>query len=363
MSTPFEELDRLRHAADVAAMATLVAAKGTTPKKAGSRMWVGLDGAILGSVTIGGCVDARVVAESERVLADGGATLLDLSLGDEEAWEIGLTCGGSVEVLIERIDARAAGAPVVAAYDAARAEVDAGRPAVVVAPLAGASRRLAVGREGILAGSLGDRALDEAACDAARSRLEDTASAVLEIHTGPTSTRCYFELLRPPETVVVYGAGEVAMSLAVIARELGMRTVVVDGRERYATRERFPHADEILVGMPSEIAERLAGGASTYAVLVAHDYKYDLPVLRHVLRGDIGYIGLLGSRRRGATIREMLRDEGFTDAELARIHTPIGLAIGAKSAPEIALAIAAEIVAERERARTGRRPEVPAAHG
>lgn len=360
MSQPFDQLDRLRHEAGVAAMATLVAAKGTTPKKAGSRMWVGRDGAILGSVTIGGCVDARVVSEADAVLARGGATLLDLSLGDEEAWEIGLTCGGSVEVLVERVDARDPGSAVVAAYDAARAEVAAGRAVVVVAPLAGEARRLLVGENGVLAGSLGDTALDAAARAAAVELLEGSASAVREVEVGARTTRLYFELLRPAETVVVYGAGEVAMSLAVIARELGMRTLVVDARERYATRERFPRADELLVGMPSEIAERLPANASTYVVLVAHDYKYELPVLRQVLRGDAGYVGLLGSRRRGATIKEMLREEGFTDAELARIHTPIGLAIGARSAPEIALAIAAEIVAERERTRGNRRVE-PAA--
>lgn len=357
MTTPFEQLDRLRRDAGVAAMATLVAAKGTTPKKAGSRMWVGRDGAILGSVTIGGCVDARVVSESDAVLAGGGAKLLDLSLGDEEAWEIGLTCGGRVEVLVERVDAGDPASALLGAYDAAHAEVDAGRAAVVVAPLGGDGRRLVVGREGVLAGSLGDDALDAAARSAALELLDASSSSVREVSVGAASARLYFELLRPAETVVVYGAGDVAMSVAVIAREVGMRTVVVDARERYATRERFPHADEILVGIPSEIAERLPAGATTHVVLVAHDYKYELPVLRHVLRGGAAYVGMLGSRKRGATIRDMLREEGFTDAELARIHTPIGLAIGAKSAPEIALAIVAEIVAERERSRGNRRAE------
>lgn len=351
MTTPFDQLDRLRRDGGVAAMATLVAAKGTTPKKAGSRMWVGADGAILGSVTIGGCVDARVVSEAESVLASGGVTLLDLSLGDEEAWEIGLTCGGRVEVVVERVDVRGAQSPIADAYDVARAEIQAGRTAVVVAPLTGESRRLVVGARGILAGSLGGAALDAAAAEAASALLDGATSTVTEVSAGPTVVRCWFEVLRPAETVVIYGAGEIAMSLAVIARELGMRTVIVDGRPRYATRERFPQADEILVGMPSEIAERLAGGPTTYTVLVAHDYKYELPVLRRVLRGNGGYVGLLGSRKRGATIRGMLREEGFTDAELARIRTPIGLAIGARSAPEIALAIAAEIVADRERAR------------
>lgn len=127
-----------------------------------------------------------------------------------------------------------------------------------------------------------------------------------------------------------------------------MRTVIVDGREQMASRERFPAADEIHVGMPSEIAEQLVATRRTYVVLLAHDYKYELPVLRTVLRSSAGYIGMLGSKRRGASIRAMLEEEGFTAAELSRVRTPIGLAIGSKSAPEIALAIAAEIIALRE---------------
>jgi len=151
---------------------------------------------------------------------------------------------------------------------------------------------------------------------------------------------------------VIYGASQVAMSFVSFAHELGMRTVIVDGRERMASRARFPLADEIHVGMPSEIAERMPATTRTYVVLLAHDYKYELPVLRVVLRSKAGYIGMLGSRRRGETIRALLAEEGFTALELERLSSPIGLSIGAKSAAEIALAIAAEIVAVREHGRT-----------
>jgi len=136
------------------------------------------------------------------------------------------------------------------------------------------------------------------------------------------------------------------------AKTLGFRTIVIDGRPRFATRERFPDVDELRVGIPSELVQAVPLIATTALVLVAHDYKYELPVLRTVLRGDAGYVGMLGSRRRGATIRAMLAEEGLTPAELGRLHSPIGLGIGAKSAAEIALAIAAELVAVRE----GREP-------
>jgi xanthine dehydrogenase accessory factor len=137
------------------------------------------------------------------------------------------------------------------------------------------------------------------------------------------------------------------MPLATLAKPLGFRVVVVDGRPRLATRERFPDADEVVVGIPSEVTRRVPLLASTALVLVAHDYKYDLPVLRHVLAAPVGYVGMLGSRRRGEAIVKLLREEGIPEAQLDRLRVPIGLDLGARTAPEIALAILAEIVAAR----------------
>jgi xanthine dehydrogenase accessory factor len=349
MSELLEQFARVLATRRRAALATLVAAKGTTPKKAGSTMWVGSGGEVLGSVTIGGCVDARVIERAEAVIGSGRPELLSMTLGDEDAWELGLTCGGTVEVLVQRVDAQDEHDPALVAYRAARVAYDAGEPSVVVAALGDKPDRLLVRADGSLSGTLGDAKMDEVAARVAVERLRagDT-SAVIDVPIGSGTIALYFEHLAPPETVVVYGASHVAMSLTVLASELGMRTIVVDGRERYATRERFPHASEIRIGMPSEIAEQLPTSRRTYVVLLAHDYKYELPVLRQVLRGDAGYIGMLGSRRRGATIRSMLVEEGFTPTELARLHSPIGVDIGARSAAEIALAVLAEIVAVRE---------------
>ena len=159
--------------------------------------------------------------------------------------------------------------------------------------------------------------------------------------------RCFLEVHGPPPTLLTVGAGHVAMPLVTLARTVGFRTVVVDGRPRLATRERFPDADELIVGIPSEIVGKTTLLSSTALVLVAHDYKYDLPVLRHALGSPAGYIGLLGSRRRGEGIMRLLRQEGVDESALARVRVPIGLDLGAKTAPEIALAILAEIVATR----------------
>jgi xanthine dehydrogenase accessory factor len=349
MSELLEQFSRVATSGRPAALATLVAAAGTTPKKAGSTMWVAEDGSPLGSVTIGGCVDARVIERARDVMASGRPELLRMSLGDEDAWALGLTCGGEVDVLVQRVDATDAGDATAAAYRAARAAYDAGRASVVVAHLDGRRERLTVDEVGTVVGTLGSPLLDERAREIATQRLARALSSSVErINHDGTELSFFFERLAPPETVVIYGASQVAMSLAIFARELGMRTVIVDGREQMASRERFPSADALRVGMPSEIAEQFPATRQTYVVLLAHDYKYELPVLREVLRSDARYIGMLGSRRRGASMRAMLEEEGFTASELARLRTPIGLAIGAKSASEIALAIAAEIVAVRE---------------
>jgi xanthine dehydrogenase accessory factor len=145
--------------------------------------------------------------------------------------------------------------------------------------------------------------------------------------------------------LIVFGAGHVAMPLVSLAHDLGLKTIVVDGRPRFATQERFPDVDELLIGIPSEIAETLAYTSSTFVVLTAHDYKYDLPVLKVVLPTRPAYVGLLGSKRRGHAIKEFLRDGGMDPALLDQLHVPTGLDIGADTAAEIALSILAEAVA------------------
>ncbi len=159
--------------------------------------------------------------------------------------------------------------------------------------------------------------------------------------------RAFVEVVAPPALLVVVGASHVAMPLTRMARVLGYRTVVLDGRPRFATRERFPDVDELRVGIPSELVRDYPLTPTAALVLVAHDYKYDLPVLRHALDTDVGYIGMLGSARRGATLLKFLAEDGVPDAALKRVRVPVGLDLGARTAPEIALAILAEIQAVR----------------
>ncbi len=339
----FAQLDALRATERRVAMATLVTAKGATPRKEGAKMWVGEGGRILGAVTIGGCIDARVVEESEAVLANGAPRLVTMSLSDADAWEIGFTCGGEVEVLIEPVALDDPTDPVMRAYDAVRAARAEGRRAVIAAPLRGGVARVVLREDDSRNGTLGRADLDGGAGVAAREVLRGGASRVITIDEAPF----FFELHAPPSALIVFGAGHVAIPLVAIAHTLGWRTLLVDARERYATRERFPEADEIRTGILGDIAASLTYDRSTSVVLTAHDYKFEVPVLREVLRREPAYIGLLGSRKRGRAVLDFLAQEGFGAEDLARVHVPVGLDLGAETAAEIALATAAEIMAVR----------------
>ncbi|HXG15772.1 MAG TPA: XdhC/CoxI family protein [Calidithermus sp.] len=341
MSDVLEHLDRLNGERRRFTLATLVSTRGTTPRKEGARMLVGPDGHVVGSVTIGGCVDAQVIERSGEVLASRRPRLLELNLGDEEAWEIGLTCGGTIEVFLEPVDLdrpEDGAALLRRARDHARA----GRHAAIVTRLDTGARRL-VRDDGTAEGSLGDPFLDERFAAEARALMTVGASRTVTLE----GVRAFVEVVAPPALLVVVGASHVAMPLTRMARVLGYRTVVLDGRPRFATRERFPDVDELRVGIPSELVRDYPLTPTAALVLVAHDYKYDLPVLRHALDTDVGYIGMLGSARRGATLLKFLAEDGVPDAALKRVRVPVGLDLGARTAPEIALAILAEIQAVR----------------
>jgi xanthine dehydrogenase accessory factor len=334
----FELIGRLQHAQTRAAMATLVRTRGTTPRKEGTKMFVGENGDVFGSVTIGGCVDARVMEHAGEVVAAAAPRLLEMQLGDEEAWEIGLTCGGAVDVYLEPVTGA-----MLELYEAARAAWQEGRSVALATVIAGdgLGARLLIDADGGVHGSA-PAPVVELLQREAPGMLRSSAGSSTLAHEG---REIYVELLRPPVTLMIFGAGAVSIPLVDFASALGFRTIVVDGRPRFASRERFPRAGELRVGIVSEIVTQLALGPSTPVVLTAHDYKIDVPVLKHVLAGTAPYVGLLGSRKRGAAILQLLREEGVPDEQLARIRVPIGLDLGGDTSAEIALSIAAEVVA------------------
>jgi xanthine dehydrogenase accessory factor len=337
----FDHIDQLRRSSGRVTVATLVNTRGTTPRKEGAKMLVGEGGDVLGSVTIGGCVDAQVIEEAADVLAEMRPRLLEMNLGDEEAWEIGLTCGGTIEVLLEPVALDRADDATAQLYERVRAHAAQGGHAALVTRLDGQAGKLLVLDNGTTEGSLGAPFLDERFVAEAREMLRAGKSGTLFLE----GVRAFAEVLAPPALLLVVGAGHVAMPLTALARVLGYRTVVLDGRPRFATRDRFPDVDDLRVGIPSELVQDYPLTRSASLVLVAHDYKYDMPVLKHALTTEVGYVGMLGSSRRGATILKYLAEDGVDAAALARVRVPIGLDLGARSAPAIALAILAEIQA------------------
>ena len=279
-------------------------------------MFVGEDGGIFGSVTIGGCVDARVIEQSQQILNASSPRLLNLNLGDEEAWEIGLSCGGAVEVFVEPFTHE-----IATMYERAHNEWQAGRAVAIATTISGRDA-------------------------GARELLTDSSAWPAKSGTVTLNGReVYVELLRPPSTLLVFGGGSVGIPLVSFAKQLGFRTTVIDARPRFANRERFPDADDIRVGIVSEIADEMRIGRSAPVVLVSHDYKVEIPILKKVLATDTPYIGLLANRGRGAAILQVLRDDGIAEEQLARVRAPAGLDIGGESAAEIALSIVAEIIA------------------
>ncbi|HSL50342.1 MAG TPA: XdhC/CoxI family protein [Candidatus Deferrimicrobiaceae bacterium] len=343
-----EQLNQLKRNESKVAVATLVNTRGTTPRKEGAKMLVGEGGRVLGSVTIGGCVDAQVIEESADVLGKNAPRLLELNLGDEEAWEIGLTCGGTIEVFLEPVTLDDKHDTTLVYYERARVHAERGGRAVIVTrldpPHNGA--KLLLFEQGAPEGTLGDAFLDQRFTEEARQALAAGKSRTLFLE----NVRAFAEVFAPPSTLVVVGASHVAMPLTSLARTLGFRTIVIDGRPRFATKERFPDADDLRIGVPSELVQQVPLIPTTALVLVAHDYKYDLPVLKHALGTPVGYIGLLGSTRRGAAILNLLREDGVAEDALLRVRVPIGLDLGAQSAPEIALSILAEALATHRNA-------------
>jgi len=292
-----------------------------------------------------------VVASSDEVLKTERPALLSMTLRDEEGWDLGLTCGGTLRVLVEPVRLDADGNAITAGYRAVRRALADGQRVVLVAQLPGSTGRLVVYQDGSTAGTLGNASLDAAARTEALAVLTRGVSSTARIAAEGSDAELFFALYAPPPRLLVFGATHVAMPLVSYGAVLGWRATVIDARERFATRERFPDADELLVGNVEMLAERQRYDASTFVVIVAHDYKFELPILRTVLAKEPAYVGLLAGRARARALKEFLAADGIDPAAFDRIHIPIGLEIGAQTGPEIALAIAAQIVAVRKGAR------------
>lgn len=318
--------------------ATLIRAVGPVPFPVGSTLFVTDDGRSAGSVSPG-CVEGAAI---EAILAARRGQYREIvryGVSDETTAAVGLACGGVIDVLIE---------PDVPEETLATMAGDVA--AVIAAPLpvgreAPDMSRVVLDPTGIRSGSLGHAGLDARLAALAASALADGASRTVEVG----DRQVFLEVVSPPDRLAVVGAGEIAVHLVRLAHAFGLRTVVVDPRAAFATRERFPDADEILIGWADELADRAGIGAGAHVVVLAHDPKIDDPALTTALRRGARYVGALGSRRTHAARVLRLREAGMSESDVARIHGPIGLGLGGNTPPEIALAILAEVVVERGR--------------
>jgi xanthine dehydrogenase accessory factor len=333
--------------------AVVVRTFGSAPRPEGAVLLYAADGRIAGSVS-GGCVEGAAAEEIEAARASGHARVIRYGISDEQAWDVGLACGGTIDVLVE---------PAVpsTAVEAAVASLGAGgHGSAVVTPLpadsppaefgphepgrgAPPTERLVVHDDGRLEGTLGDPGLDARLIEGATEALRRGLSRTLEL--GGRSL--FVEVFPVRPRLVMVGAVEVARSLVRLARELGFETVVVDGRTSFATAERFPDVDRLVIGWPDEVADDIGLGPNDAVAVLSHDVKFDEPAIVEALRRGCRYVGAVGSRKTQSDRRRRLLDAGVTPESLGRLRGPIGLDLGGRAPAETALAILAEVVAER----------------
>jgi len=334
------DYERLRAAGEPVGRAVVTSVWGAAPRPEGSSMLATRDGVMAGSVS-GGCVEGATAVEIGEAIGRGSPKLVTFGVSDEKAWEVGLACGGTIKVLVEP----AVRPEVLAAARGAGGEVLA---TVLEGPRAGKSARVLA--DGTVEGAraeLPTERLREAALDALRR--ERSGTVTLETPAGAATV--FLEVFPRQPRLVIFGGVHIAVALVPLAKLLGYRTIVADGREAFLTRERFPDADELILAWPEEAFGQIGLDASCYVCILSHDPKFDEPALRVALRSSAAYIGAIGSKKTQATRRDWLRGEGFTEEEVARVHGPIGLQLGGRQPAETALAILAEMTAVRYGAR------------
>lgn len=319
------ELDRWRARGDRVAMARVVATRRSAPRPVGSKLIVSETGELAGSVS-GGCVESEVVEAAREVLAGGEPRLVTFGISDDMALSVGLPCGGEIDVWIDEPEPELLGRLA----DVARSE----ERAVFFVDLDDGSERLVLDSDN----------------DVADELIRSGHSKVVELH----GRRVFADIFGPPPRLFVYGAVDTADALCAAARAIGWRAIVADARSRFATRERLPNADEIIVAWPEEALAQVAPDHTTAIVVLTHDDKFDLPLLTGALATEAYYIGALGSRRNQERRRERLLEAGVDETDLERINGPAGLDIGAHTPAETAVSMLAEIMAVRAGREGGR---------
>ena len=299
------DYDRLAAPGRPVGRAVVTSVWGSAPRREGSTMLATAAGAMAGSVS-GGCVEAATAGEIGEAIERGTPKLVTFGVSHERAWEVGLACGGTIKVYVEP----SVRAEILAAARGAGGEVVA---TVVEGPEIG---RTAIVREnGWVEGGLGAGLSDEIVRDAALAALGREASTTAVLGTAPAQVSVFFEVFPRQPRLVIFGGVHIAVALVPLARALGYRTIVADGRPAFLTRERFPDADELILAWPEQAFERIGLDATCYVCILSHDPKFDEPALELALRSPARYIGAIGSKKTQAARRERLTASGFDDED------------------------------------------------
>jgi xanthine dehydrogenase accessory factor len=329
------------------AMATIVGVSGSSPRPPGAAMVVDAGGAALGSLS-GGCVEGAVYTAAEEVLLTGEPALATYGISDDDAFSVGLTCGGVLDVLVHRVEGAELGL-LTELLDALDNHEPVALATVIRGPATHGARILV--RPDSVRGSLGAAGLDAAVTDDARGLLAAGRDGTR--HYGPNCERRIDEVsvlmqsFTPPARMLVFGAIDFAAAVARLGVFLGYHVTVCDARPVFANPARFPEAHEVVCEWPHDFLARTVVDERTVICVLTHDPKFDVPLLEVALRTPATYIGAMGSRRTHDDRLARLRERGLTETELARLHSPVGLDIGARTPEETAVSIAAEIVQRR----------------
>ena len=314
------------------ALATVVQTWGSAPRKEGAKMAIMPNGAMSGSVS-GGCVEGAVFEEAVGTIEAQTAKLLHFGVADETAWEVGLACGGIIEVFVAPLD--------LDSYTFHRDLITQNKAGAIITIIQGPGdklgQKLAISRQGNQVGSLGAE-LDTLAI-AAEKELQRPSRVQLT-----DEVEVFIDTVRPAPTLVMVGGVHIAIALTNYAKVLDFNTTVVDPRRAFGSEARFPHVDKLIQAWPKKAFAEIDLTPETAVALLTHDPKIDDPALEAILASDVFYIGALGSKKTHAKRIARLQEKGYSDAQIDKIHGPIGLSINAQTPEEIALSVMAEII-------------------
>lgn len=330
------DLDKWRAENESIALATVIQTWGSSPRRAGAKMGMTPEGYITGSVS-GGCVEGAVYEAGVKVLKSNRPQLLHFGVADETAWEVGLACGGSIDIFVKPVEDKY--------FDALRAALVEEKSAVLVTIVRGSEellgREMLLEENGEVTGSFHND-LNPRALALARETLAQGESRRAML---TERTEIFLEVILPPPTLIAVGGVHITIALMAFAKALGFRTVVIDPRSAFGSEERFPNVDRLIQRWPDEAFEDIPLTRATAVAMLTHDPKLDDPALKAALPSPAFYVGALGSKTTQAKRRQRLLEGGLTEEQLNRLHGPIGLKIGAGTPEEIALSIMAEVVA------------------